>query len=420
MAANKKVPTKNYKSIPTKTNNKSHASNKKNMSQTASNRWFVRGFDSTPKKFIYYVGGLLLFLCLGSLGYYKFVNQSKAATTSTFNYATYGFPAPNNPNPVLSTSYYKSFKTMWNNYMGSPAVTAASKLGIDPGMIGGWTLHEQNPSTFYNLCGTTWYRPDYYCSTSNAGNWQVGYGIQPLYEYDVLKEAFNAMHSGKSVAQVGNAVITASQTRSSKGAISSSYSFPSSITIDQIIADRNSSTNRVRLGILFMDDKIGTYAVGKHMKGYMATGTRMATTFKNWPPAGYYSPQKVSNSFAAAYVVNNGENPTVSLVAPISKTFPAGTTSVKLDATPISPVGRQVQVAWRIRKGSDCTTARTSSGPWTPLTTSGNTQGYTFTSLTKGTYYWSAKAQDSTGLYSKGATFCGSDGWADAKSFTIQ
>lgn len=98
----------------------------------------------------------------------------------------------------------------------------------------------------------------------------------------------------------------------------------------------------------------------------------------------------------------------------------SGSNSVTLTAKATNTSSKNVQLAFRIRKERDCTTAKTSVGPWTSLVTPGTTQSYKFTGLTKGVWYWSVKARDASGEYSSGATFCGSEGWASARYFVIE
>lgn len=393
---------KNYKTVPKKRPLKASKKNKSFWSVFA---------NSKPRQFAVILISMAFIAGLGIVGYYKFINKSEAA--SGFDYSRYGFPAPQNPNPVLSRSSFQTYKSLWNNYMGKHAIKAGQLLSMDPGMIGGWTLHEQNPDTFYDNCNDSEFNPNTACWTTN---WQVGYGIRILEEYGDLQEAMSAMHPNETVAQVGNAVIAASKSRSSKP-LDDIYSFPEGITVSQIIADKNSTTNRVRIGILAKDDAIGAYMVGKHMRDYMWMGTRMASAFRAW--GSYYSSQSVSNSFDAAYQIVSSP-PTLKLTSPSnSSSLTAGTNSIRLSATAYSTTHDQIKVAFRIRKERDCTTAQTSVGPWDSYASSGMAHSYTFSNLTPGTYYWTAKAQDSNGNYSTGASFCGTDGWADAYSFTI-
>lgn len=216
----------------------------------------------------------------------------------TFDYAAYGFPAPQNPNPVLSDAKYTNFKALWNSYMGVQAAKVGKILGIDPGMIGGWTLHEQIQSTFFDNCNGSNYDPNTVCKPGLA--WQVGYGVIVMDNLGNLEEAMAAMHPSETVTQVGNNVVAASKTRDTKYPLSDSYRFPDGITISEMINDKNDDTTRIRLGILMKDDAIGTYLAGKVIKGYMALGTGMAAKFQKWVPS-YYVPQDVSNSFDAAY-----------------------------------------------------------------------------------------------------------------------
>jgi len=268
----------------------------------------------------------------------------------SFNYGAYGFYKPEEPNPFLQESYYSNWLEQWNKYMAPQAVKAASlikeiTLGygvpeqMDPEMAGGWVLLEQIPNTFYDNCNdgkgdTGDYNSDTPCYPQDKyhKNWQVGYGIRPLEQYNRLKKAIEKMYPpGKSIKEIGDAVIEASKARGGKYTINTASPFTGDITLDNLEdkiikparkEDKAFSAQRQMLGILMKDDAIGAYIITEIIRDYMQGGvvglnsTSMATTFAGWcsnnitdpenNSACYYNNQKVSNAFAAAYQAGIG------------------------------------------------------------------------------------------------------------------
>jgi len=235
-------------------------------------------------------------------------STSTQTTTTTFDYSKYGYPVPQNPNPLLNSSGYKAFLDTWNNYMGKYAIKAGGIIEVDPGMIGSWAFIEGDINTFYDNCDDGKYGGDYDpntpCFPHDGKNWQIGYGIRPLDGWqDDLQEAVNKMYSpGANIAQIGQAVIDNSKTRS-KTPITYPSVFPPDKTIQDIVngSKGGDKLSRQLLGILIKDDAIGTYLVGKDMKGYADLGAKMAGDFQ-WPKGNpYYAPSKLTNYFDAVY-----------------------------------------------------------------------------------------------------------------------
>ncbi len=223
--------------------------------------------------------------------------------TSSFNYAEYGFPAPQNPNPVLNTSYYQNWLDQWNTYM-SPQVAKVlslpefSQTKVEAGMLGGWFLHEQNPNTFYDNCNDKPTNPNTPCYSNN---WQVGYGVRPMETEQFLENAIKAMHPDKEPSQIIQDVIAASKARGGEYAITTNISIPEGITTSDIVqgAEKGDGNSRLLIGILMKDDAIGTYILTKVLEWY--AGPNMAKDFDSWP-GNFHNPQDVSNSFSAAYM----------------------------------------------------------------------------------------------------------------------
>ena len=237
------------------------------------------------------------------------------ATTSggTWDYAKYGFPAPEADNPILKGGIYTKFLALWRDYMRTYAIKAGKALGMDAAMIGGWTLKEGISTVFHDYCiraDRSFDRdPNTVCPTAN---WQVGYGFRPidgnwLTQKDPynMQSAINNMYgAGTSAASIGQGVIERSKTRLAQYSsvpipIINPSTFPTNETLQQIIAGAKNSAglDRQLIGILSKDDALGTYMLGTVIKSYMSYGAGMAKSMSS----NLAYQQNLSNCFDAVY-----------------------------------------------------------------------------------------------------------------------
>lgn len=222
-------------------------------------------------------------------------------------YASYGFPRPTNPETLNESEQFR-----WDTYLRPHAEKAAAIVGVDIGFIGMWALLENRITTYMDNCLDDEFDPNTYCS-GWGGNWQVGYGMHPAYEYVYVQEAIDHMHPGKTIKQIGDQVIQESKIQEKYvpgsiipfAPITNPSSFPD-ITLNDILTGANNGDSEKRhlLGILLKDDAIGAYLLAKKFRSYVDSNDTfsVANRMEGWDTNnGYYDRQKISNYIAGIY-----------------------------------------------------------------------------------------------------------------------
>ncbi len=234
--------------------------------------------------------------------------QTTSASFDQKKFESYGFPAPNNPNPKI---FDEEILKRWKQVMPQ-AVIASEKLGVDIGILGWWIWTESNGADYcFENCvdGTNTVNSTCYCSISAGDNclWQVGiFGNHPQYTKTSLEKAISEMHSGKTIQQIGQAVIDQSKNRCLNGrSITNPSVFPNITTVNELLqrAEKDDKEAKLALATLYKDDGIGAYLLAKHFLD-IGMNNNLAHTIDMWDKeenSGHYTKQNVINYIKAVY-----------------------------------------------------------------------------------------------------------------------
>lgn len=240
----------------------------------------------------------------------KIVHEVHAQSSASFDVAkfqSYGFPAPQDPNPAeMSESALQG----WNQYLRDAVAKASSATGVDPGIIGMWPYVETQGSWVpFDNCNQELNggfggdsNPNTQCPLW-GDYWQVGPGNHLAYTHSFIPEAFDVMYGSQdneTVQQVGQSVID-SHTERFGSPLTIVTSFPnrslSSIIDDAVGGDL---TSRTLMATLMKDDAIGVYLIARHFKDNIGINSGLASKMEGWSSS-YYGRQKIVNHIKAIY-----------------------------------------------------------------------------------------------------------------------
>jgi len=232
------------------------------------------------------------------------------ALPTTFDQArfeSYGFPAPEDPNPIVLDG---EALERWKTYVLPHAIKAANVTGVDIGVIGMWPFLEGGFVPFDN-CDS-----EHRVSSDGDDNhntecflwgdyWQIGLANHPAYTYQFVESAFDTMyrdHSDEIVQEVGQRVIDESPTRAGVQYtyVSEFPTVPLSTIVDRSAPAIADHEMRNLLSILMKDDAIGMYLIARHFKENIGLDSGMAAQMEGWDST-YYNRQKIINYIKAIY-----------------------------------------------------------------------------------------------------------------------
>lgn len=240
----------------------------------------------------------------------KIVQDVHAQSSAGFDLAkfqSYGFPAPEDPNPAAMS---ESALQGWNQYLRDHVADASNATGVDPGIIGMWPYVETQGSwvPFDNcnqelnggLGGDS--NPNTQCPLW-GDYWQVGPGNHLAHTHMFLADAFEAMYGSQdneTVQSVGQSVID-SHTERFGSPLTIVTTFPnrslSSIVDDAVSGDM---TSRTLMATLMKDDAIGVYLIARHFRDNKGLDSGLADEMEGWSSS-YYDKQKIINHIKAIY-----------------------------------------------------------------------------------------------------------------------
>lgn len=233
---------------------------------------------------------------------------SAGGTSATYDvnrFAAYGFPPPNTEPDKSGKKMEGEALRRWNKYKDL-AMKASVATRTDIGFIGMWPLLENSFDTFMDNCADTDHNPNTPCA-SWGSNWQVGLGIHPGNMPWAYEDGVSAMYGNTNDATVQNIGQSVLDTAKAAGRPLTLVSdpFPTISLNSTIDAAKNGDQNaRLLIATLSKDPALGLYLVGAHF-GSKDVGkepkSEMATRMNNWPPAGAYTPQRISNLIKSIY-----------------------------------------------------------------------------------------------------------------------
>lgn len=224
---------------------------------------------------------------------------------SVEHFTARGFPPPNTEADPGGKKMTGDTLVRWNTYKDL-AMKASTATGTDIGFIGMWPLLENDFDTFMDNCADRDSNPNTPCA-SWGSNWQVGLGVHPGNMINSYESAFTKMYgdaSDATVQRVGQSVLDAAKAKGKPLTIIGD-TFPNISLSDTITKAKNGDqTARLHIATLTKDPALGLYLVGVHF-GATDVGREpkdnMADRMNGWPPAGTYTPQRISNLIKMIY-----------------------------------------------------------------------------------------------------------------------